>query len=235
MMTMDRNSDDGAQLSPKPQQIEMFPSGLYVDLINPDPDTIRIEDIAHHLSLTCRYTGGVRRFYSVAEHCVLVAELVKYVELDKQSGARYEGKLSELQRNALMHDAAEAYINDLTAPAKWALRKLTEPLIDDAEYFGKGVRSPYDTLGDNLDTVISQKFDFYTDCPEVRVADLWAMRIEAEALTVSKGANWRWPWEMPYGGKMPGDVNWHGGLSAELAEQMFRRKYQELFNSVLFA
>ncbi|TAM99321.1 MAG: phosphohydrolase, partial [Rhizobiaceae bacterium] len=42
----------------------------------PAPSDIDILDIAHALSMTCRYGGHARRFYSVAEHCVLVASQV---------------------------------------------------------------------------------------------------------------------------------------------------------------
>lgn len=43
-------------------------SGQRFDPINPDPAAIRSVDIARALSMVCRYTGHVRRFYSVAEH-----------------------------------------------------------------------------------------------------------------------------------------------------------------------
>lgn len=66
------------------------------------PDDVAIEDIARALSMQCRYNGHVGRFYSVAEHCMLVAEIVDD-----------EHKLS-----ALLHDAAEAYLGDLIRPLK---------------------------------------------------------------------------------------------------------------------
>ena len=59
-----------------------------------------IKDIAHALSLQCRYTGHCNQFYSVAQHSILVSELAKN---------RLEG---------LMHDAPEAYIMDMSAPVK---------------------------------------------------------------------------------------------------------------------
>lgn len=69
--------------------------------------TIDVRDIAHHLSLICRFHGAVRCFYSVAQHCVLVSHLVP------QSGA--------LPLAALLHDSAEAYVSDLAKPVKLAL------------------------------------------------------------------------------------------------------------------
>jgi len=61
---------------------------------------ISVEEIAKNLSLICRFNGACGRFYSVAEHSVLVSHLVpKYA-----------------QCAALMHDAGEAYYGDITRP-----------------------------------------------------------------------------------------------------------------------
>ncbi len=70
--------------------------------IDPRPDEIRIEDIAHALSMQCRFSGHCSQFYSVAEHSLRVAELVP--EKDKLY--------------ALLHDASEAYLVDLPRPIK---------------------------------------------------------------------------------------------------------------------
>lgn len=65
------------------------------------PD-FRIEDIAHSLSLQCRFNGHCREFYSVAEHCVRLSYIVPH-------GDALWG---------LMHDASEAYLMDLARPIK---------------------------------------------------------------------------------------------------------------------
>ncbi len=70
--------------------------------LDPRPDEVFIEDIAHALSLQCRYGGHCLRFYSVAEHCV---HLARYVQ-------REHGLW------ALLHDASEAYIVDVPRPLK---------------------------------------------------------------------------------------------------------------------
>lgn len=70
----------------------------------PRPEDVDIIDIAQALSNTCRYGGHVRRFYSVAEHCVHLARWVP----------------REHAFDALMHDAAEAYLGDIPRPIKRA-------------------------------------------------------------------------------------------------------------------
>lgn len=67
-----------------------------------------IEDIAHALSNICRFGGHCRRFYSVAQHSVLVADIVRATP-----GTTL---IDELW--ALMHDATEAYMIDVPTPIK---------------------------------------------------------------------------------------------------------------------
>lgn len=70
--------------------------------LDPRPEDIDREDIAHALSLLCRYGGHVSRFYSVAEHCVLMSWAVA----------------PEHALAALLHDATEAYVVDVPRPLK---------------------------------------------------------------------------------------------------------------------
>jgi len=73
-----------------------------------------IDDIAHALSQLCRYGGHTSRFYSVAEHCVLVERVVAVHFHNVPSPSR----VLEARRWALMHDAEEAYLMDMPAPFK---------------------------------------------------------------------------------------------------------------------
>lgn len=82
-------------------------SGRKFHPIEPDPEEVFIEDIAHALSNQCRFAGHVREFYSVGEHSILVKEII-----------RKEGWPVTLQFKALMHDAAEAFLVDLPRPIK---------------------------------------------------------------------------------------------------------------------
>lgn len=75
--------------------------------MDPRADEIHIEDIAHSLSMQCRYAGHCRRFYSVAEHCVLIAGWL----IDT-------GSAREVCAWGLMHDASEAYLVDVPRPVK---------------------------------------------------------------------------------------------------------------------
>jgi hypothetical protein len=70
--------------------------------LDPRPEEIQIEDIAHSLANQCRYAGHVQEFYSVAQHSVMVARIVP------QEHALW----------GLLHDAAEAYLVDLPRPVK---------------------------------------------------------------------------------------------------------------------
>ncbi len=90
-------------------------AGHYVDLANPDPNTIEIQSIAAALSKICRFGGHCPRFYSVAEHCVLATELAF------KEGIRGSGLLA-----ILLHDAAEAYIGDMVKPLKVTIPQYTE-------------------------------------------------------------------------------------------------------------
>lgn len=70
--------------------------------MNPSIKDFSIVDIGHALSNICRYGGHVKKFYSVAEHCVLMSRSVS----------------PEAALFALLHDAAEAYIGDMVRPLK---------------------------------------------------------------------------------------------------------------------
>ena len=98
-------------------------SGRYLDLLNPDPDAICIKDIAASLSKQCRFNGHTKNFYSVAQHSVHVAQLVR------ESGAD-----DSQVKSALLHDAAEAYTGDIVYPLKSLLAEIRpiEKRIHDA-------------------------------------------------------------------------------------------------------
>lgn len=81
---------------------------------DPKPEDVCIEDIAHALSLKCRFGGHCAQFYSVAQHSVYVAFATNSLA-------------------GLLHDAAEAYMADIVTPIKRSLLSLGITAIRDAE------------------------------------------------------------------------------------------------------
>ena len=80
-------------------------SGVEIDLFHPNVDDFIIEDVAHHLSLICRWNGATYRFFSVAEHAVMTAERAK---------VSHQG----YKRGLLMHDGEEHILGDNITPLK---------------------------------------------------------------------------------------------------------------------
>jgi len=97
-----------------PRAWQRMLSGRRLDLLDPSPLDIEIEDIAHGLARVARWNGQThgRHAYSVAEHCVLVEFLTIQMEpnLDRQ-----------WRLAALLHDAPEYVIGDMISPFKAAL------------------------------------------------------------------------------------------------------------------
>lgn len=81
--------------------IQTYTGGIFHPL-DPRPEELRIADISAALAKTCRYSGHCTKFYSVAEHSVLMAGIAP----------------AHLKFTALMHDASEAYLADIPRPIK---------------------------------------------------------------------------------------------------------------------
>ncbi len=86
-------------------------SGRRLDLLDPSPLDIEIEDIAHGLARVARWNGQTSGVYpfSVAQHSILVVRIVELIA--RETGAR--GRLA-----ALLHDAPEYVIGDMISPFK---------------------------------------------------------------------------------------------------------------------
>ncbi len=98
-------------------------SGRRLDLLDPTPVDIEIEDIAHGLSFVARWNGQTRGdfAYSVAEHSLLVEELFRQLYPDSEPKWRLA---------ALLHDAPEYVIGDMISPVKAAVGPGYEALDD---------------------------------------------------------------------------------------------------------
>ncbi len=132
-------------------------SGHYFDLLDPASSRFTLGDIAQGLANTCRFTGQCRRFYSVAEHSWHASFLVP----------------ERFQLAALMHDAAEAFIGDVTRPLKQLLPE-------------------YRAIEKRIEAVIAERFKLGRDCddPVVKHADMQMLAAEQKALMPATGGEW---------------------------------------------
>lgn len=121
-----------------------------------------VKDIAHALAHQCRYTGHSKQFFSVAEHSILVSRIV----MDLKLGDPFE---------ALMHDAAEAYLSDIAAPWK--------ALLPDYKKLEARIETPLREWA-GLSTTLSDG---------VKRADWLALLIEARHLIPSRATDWTAP------------------------------------------
>lgn len=105
-------------------------SGQFFDYSDKRTWTFSIQDIAHALSMICRYTGHCSHFYSVAQHSVYVSHIVP----------------EHLAWEGLLHDAAEAYIGDVNKPLKCLLPEYQriEEEVEEALMAHFGIDLPLD-------------------------------------------------------------------------------------------
>lgn len=179
--------------------------------LDPRPEDIRIEDIAAHLSRICRFGGALKEkafnaagsyefieIYSVAQHSVLVSQRVP----------------QEFALEALLHDAAEAYVGDMVKPVKasltphwgdvWKLCLYGTSLApaDVEKFYGAltKVIPTYDKVEAKIDAVIRAKYGLPAKMSEaVKTADYEAVLTEHRDLHIDRGlVDWgvakREPW-----------------------------------------
>ena len=128
-------------MAQKPRAWQRMLSGRRLDLLDPTPVDVEIEDIAHGLAFVARWNGQTKGDfpYSVAEHSILVEEIF----------ARLQPAASPKERlAALLHDAPEYVIGDMISPVKAAV--------------GPG----YGALDDRLAAAIHVRFGLPAETPK---------------------------------------------------------------------
>lgn len=211
-------------------------SGRYVDVVNPDPHTISIHDIAWSLARQARYAGHtLGEPYFVAQHACFVKELLEMTQSSDMFGHPLQTSFaiwmaeerfgSELDRgrlfggqalgymHALCHDNTEAYLVDLPSPVKRH----------------QSLREPYKALESNLRKVIEQALGIQESSPQIERAVLWAdlmaLQIEAANLMPSRGRGWSGTlpkFELDFMSMMPKILTW------KQAHDQFLKEYNEL-------
>lgn len=135
---------------------EMHPCAL-------DPKDVRITDIAHALSMQCRFGGHCLRFYSVAQHSLHVASIVEAAGL---------GPKTSLQ--ALLHDMTEAVLIDVPRPAKCS-----------------SFLAGYRTLEKRIAAVMFPRFGLSADLSEeIKIADEIMLATERAQLMRPSRRSW---------------------------------------------
>jgi hypothetical protein len=162
-------------------------TGRAFPVLDPRPEDIDPVDIAHALGMLCRYNGHVQRFYSVAEHCVLMSYAVP----------------PEHAPWALLHDATEAYIGDVTRPLKRS-----------------AIMTGYVSAEHRLMRVICDRFDLPDAMPDqVAGADRRILLDERAALLGPSAA----PWADYLESQQPLGVNIHGWDPVTAGNQYMNR------------
>ena len=138
-------------------------SGRWVNPFDPDPEQLDAGDIARALANQCRFGGHCRVFYSVAQHSVIVSELVE------ERGGDADDAFA-----ALMHDASEAYLGDMPHPLKH--RSALGSAFKEAEA--------------HLERALVARFGIKPDVPEIKRVDRSLLATERRAFS---DESWHWP------------------------------------------
>ncbi len=175
-------------------------TGHEFPLLSPQPEDFDIKDIAHALSNICRYTGHCRKFYSVAEHSVRVAYYLEAREPDFKKRAFKAG---------LLHDATEAYLQDISSPLKRT-----------------GIFREYRNVEQFYADLITRRFNApYHNAPRegwLRDADMAVLVLERARLMGPIKTSWDLPDTLPAPdlSKTPAFLD-EWGWEPEIAEQRF--------------
>jgi hypothetical protein len=152
-------------------------SGLLIDLADPQPASIRLTDIALALSRIPRFNGHTARPWSIADHSLLVLDLVR-----QELGA---DATPDLQLAAILHDGREAYSGDIVSPVQWEIRRRSTTLPSEAAVLQE--------LQADLDRAIARAFTIHPALflhEAIQRADRLALAIEAHQLMPQQSRAW---------------------------------------------
>lgn len=138
-------------------------TGEAFDVAKPNYTLVHPEDIAHSLSLQCRFNGHSSEFYSVAEHCVRVHDAMAY-----------DNQLDKIRMLGILHDASEAYLCDVPSPIKRMLPQ-------------------YAKLEEEIQDVVWKRFDLNPSSKDKKIVkkyDRMLLLAEAKYLMSSGGKTW---------------------------------------------
>lgn len=187
-------------------------SGHPFPIASPEPDDFRIHDIAHHLSRLNRYTGAIRtEFYTVGEHSVRVAYYLRAL-VARELKTKDPHVLSAAFRAGLMHDAHEAYLNDLSSPLKRVLK-------------AAGANA-YAELADQYDAILAKRYalaTFATTIDLIREADLSLLDLERPNVMGTPPRPWSDLGQLPKVRWVPDATFDVWGWSPNLAKARFLR------------
>jgi len=194
----------------EPRAWQRMLSGRRLDLLDPSPLDIEIEDIAHGLARVARWNGQTvgEHAFSVAQHSVVVEEIVAHVQPEIEPRWRLA---------ALLHDASEYVIGDMISPFKAAL----------------GV--DYRTFEDRLEAAIHIRFGLPAKSPPavkklIKLADRACAFFEATQLAGFGHAE-----ALDIFGQPPGDYNLHiEPWPASVAQSRYVQRFHVLSEAAGF-
>lgn len=135
--------------------------GHMIDLADPQPESVYMTDIATSLAHQERFTGHCPLRPTIAQHSLAVEHIaVRLAGMEAvANNPTLDVNYRALSRAALLHDGAEAYVSDLSSPAKWALRPLLTGAAARSSDSTRAVTSAFDKLEALAMAAIVARFD----------------------------------------------------------------------------
>lgn len=181
------------------------PSGRFVNMRDPDPADITLDDVAHKLAQINRYGGSTKYPYNVAQHAVFVSERLKRT-----------GHSKRIQLLGLHHDDAEAFLMDIPRPWK--------ALLGDV----------YKEMTATFDAAISEALGLpheeIIDHALIKKADNFALLVEARNMLPSGGHRWDYLKGLELPARIVTPDYFYGEVYWRVTKQAYLNRHEELTN-----